>query len=170
MRTPAPAFLLPLVALVASSCATDEDRARPNDDLEAGQRQTAVAEAGRDVMPFDLERTTHVFEKTPDGGLQTVVSDDGDAEQIALIREHLAEEAERFAGGDFHDPEMIHGPEMAGLHALVTGHDRLDIAYAEVDEGAEIRYSSSDPALVEALHQWFDAQLSDHGAHAQPHR
>jgi hypothetical protein len=137
---------------------------------EPRSRQADVAEAGATVMPFDLDRSTHVFEKTGDGGLQTVVSDDHDAEQIALIRKHLAEEAERFARGDFHDPEMIHGPDMGGLHTLVTAHDRLSIVYAEVEDGAEIRYRSDDPTVVDALHQWFDAQLADHGAHAQPHR
>jgi hypothetical protein len=121
-------------------------------------------------MPFDLEATTHVFEKLEDGGLQTVVADTDDPEQVALIRAHLSDEAARFARGDFHDPASIHGHDMPGLHQLVMGHERLSVAYGEVDRGAEIRYSSEDPALVEALHQWFDAQLSDHGPHAQPHR
>lgn len=135
-------------------------------DEPAESRQEEVAAMGSMVMPFDLERTTHVFEKTDFGGLQTVVSDDGDAEQIELIRSHLAEEAERFSRGDFHDPSMIHGDDMAGLHALVTGYEKLEVAYAEVEAGAEIMYSSDDAALVEAIHQWFDAQLSDHGDHA----
>lgn len=137
---------------------------------EMEQRQEEVAEAGRSVMPFDLDATTHVFEKLPDGGLQTVVADADDPEQVALIRAHLTDEAERFQRGDFHDPAMIHGDDMAGMHALMTGHDRIAIAYHEVDRGAEIRYTSEDPALIEAIHQWFDAQLRDHGEHAQAHR
>ena len=36
------------------------------------QRQTEVARVGGLVMPFDLERATHVFEKLERGGLQTV--------------------------------------------------------------------------------------------------
>lgn len=137
-------------------------------DIE--ERQAEVAEAGIDVMPFDLDATTHVFEKLEDGGLQTVVADEDDPEQVALVQAHLADEAERFARGDFHDPAMIHGEDMPGLHALVMGHDRLEIGYREVERGAEIRYTSEDPALVMAIHEWFDAQVSDHGAHAQPHR
>jgi hypothetical protein len=134
------------------------------------RRQAEVAEAGSAVMPFDLERTTHVFEKREDGGLQTVVADGADSEQVSLIRTHLSNEAERFARGDFHDPAQIHGEDMAGLHALVVGHEKLQITYREVERGAEIRYRTTDPSLVEAIHEWFDAQLSDHGAHAQPHR
>ena len=113
-----------------------------------GTRQAEVAEAGRGVMPFDLDASTHIFEKLPDGGLQTVVADAADPDQVSLIRAHLTEEAERFARGDFHDPAMIHGDDMAGLHALMTGHDRLEVAYREVERGAEIRYATDDPALA----------------------
>ncbi|MFT4605958.1 MAG: sugar phosphate isomerase/epimerase [Rhodothermales bacterium] len=132
-------------------------------------RQAEVAAAGASVMAFDLDRTTHVFEPTEDGGLQTVLSDDGDEEQVALIRAHLAEEAERFARGDFHDPAMIHGDDMAGLHALMTGHERMDVAYQDVALGGEIRYQSEDADLVTAIHSWFEAQVRDHGDHAQSH-
>lgn len=139
-------------------------------ETEAEERQTAVAEAGAVVMPFDLDRTTHVFEPLQSGGLQTVLSDDGDAEQVQLIRTHLVEEAERFARGDFHDPSMIHGEDMAGLHALVTGYERLTVSYRDVDLGGEILYESRDGDLVDAVHEWFEAQVRDHGEHAQTHR
>ncbi|MEZ4698838.1 MAG: hypothetical protein R2834_00790 [Rhodothermales bacterium] len=136
---------------------------------EPTARQAVVAERGSMVMPFDLDRTTHHFEKLPDGGRQQVVTDDGDAGQIALIQSHLAEEAERFSRGDFHDPAMIHGDHMAGMHELVMGHDRIEIAYTPLPDGGQILYTTDDPALVEAIHAWFDAQVSDHGHHAQDH-
>jgi hypothetical protein len=158
MRTTAPLLLSAL--LLATACADDE----------MADRQAEVAEAGSMVMPFDLDRSTHVFEKTDFGGIQVVASDDADAEQIRLIRDHLAEEAERFARGDFHDPAMIHGDDMAGMHALVVGHERIAITYRDVDDGGEIRWESEDAELIEAIHAWFDAQVSDHGEHAQAHR
>jgi hypothetical protein len=133
-------------------------------------RLAEVAAKGAEVMPFDLERTTHIFEKRADGGLQQVISDDGDAAQIELIRAHLAEEAERFSQGDFHDPQMIHGENMAGLHQLMTGFQRLTLEYSDIENGAQILYTTPDPELVTALHNWFDAQLSDHGPHAQSDR
>ena len=61
-------------------------------------RLAEVAAKGAVVMPFDLERTTHIFKKMDNGGLQQVVSDDGDAVQIELIQAHLAEEAGRASG------------------------------------------------------------------------
>ena len=121
-------------------------------------------------MPFDLERTTHIFEKIDDGGLQQVITDDGDEEQIALIRQHLREEAERFATGDFHDPSMIHGDEMPGLHELVMGADQLGIVYSDIDDGGQILYTTEDADLIDAVHRWFDTQLADHGDHATEQR
>jgi hypothetical protein len=118
-------------------------------------------------MPFDLERTTHIFDKLEDGGLQQVVADDPtDDDQVALIRAHLVEEAERFQAGDFHDPAMIHGEEMPGLHELMLGADRITVVYRELPNGAAIRYTTGDSDLVAAIHAWFDAQLADHGDHA----
>lgn len=160
MRSRVTRMVVAFVAVCVAACG--------DSDLE--RRRAAVAEAGRTVMPFDLEATTHVFENLDDGGRQSVVAGADDPGQIELIRSHLSEEGERFARGDFHDPAMIHGDEMPGLHTLIMGHKRLKITYRDVERGAEIRYGSEDPALVEAIHQWFDAQRSDHGQHAQPHR
>ena len=109
---------------------------------ELEERRAQVAATGAQVMPFDLDATTHVFEKTEFGGIQQVVADAADPRQVALIREHLEMEAERFARGDFHDPAMIHGEHMAGLHQLVQGHERLSIEYSEIDDGGQILYST----------------------------
>ena len=132
-------------------------------------RQEAVAQRGADVMPFDLERTTHRFSKRPFGGIQTVVADDvTDDEQVRLVREHLRKEAAAFRAGRFDDPARIHGMEMPGLAELRESSGRLDIGYADVRGGARLTFRSADQTLVAALHAWFDAQLVDHGAHSEP--
>ena len=41
-----------------------------SDDQALADRQQAVAEAGAEVMPFNLDATTHVFTDTPTGGIQ----------------------------------------------------------------------------------------------------
>ncbi len=133
-------------------------------------RQLEVAAKGAEVMPFDLERTTHIFGKQENGGLQQVIADDGDAEQIALIRAHLKGEAACFSQGNFHDPAMIHGEQMPGIHDLMMGVSQITITYSELPNGAQILYTTVDPALVTAIHLWFDAQLADHGAHATSHQ
>jgi hypothetical protein len=133
-------------------------------------RRHEVAERGARVMPFDLEKTVHLFQALDDGGLQRVTAKDPhDTAQIALIRSHLKEEAERFRHGDFGDPARIHGADMPGLAELSEGAARIEIRQTDLPDGAEIRYASRDPALVEALHRWFQAQLHDHGRHAVSH-
>ena len=134
----------------------------------AGSRQEEVAERGERVMPFDLERTTHRFAKRAGGGVQTVVADDpSDTEQVRLVREHLAREAEAFRAGRFDDPMAIHGSEMPGLAALRSSAGRIEIEYADVAAGGRITFTTDDAALADALHAWFDAQLADHGEHAE---
>jgi len=119
-------------------------------------------------MPFDLERTTHRFAKQSNGGIQSVVADDpADAEQVALIRDHLTREAEEFRAGRFDDPAAIHGMEMPGLAALRAGADRLTVRYADVPAGGRITFATEAVGLVAALHAWFEAQVVDHGAHAE---
>ncbi|GIH81095.1 hypothetical protein [Planobispora longispora] len=136
--------------------------------LTGEDRRREVAAKGRTVMPFDLDRTTHRFTKAGDGGVQTVTADDpADASQVRLIREHLTEEAARFGRGDFGDPASIHGERMPGLRELSAGYRRIAVSYEELADGAGLTYTTSDPALVTALHAWFDAQVSDHGEHAE---
>jgi hypothetical protein len=129
-------------------------------------RLQEVAEAGAKVMPFDLERTTHVFRDEVWGGELRVVADGAEAEQIALIRRHLSEESARFARGDFASPERIHGQDMPGLAVLRERASALAVRYAELADGAAISFRSEDPAVIAALHTWFAAQRSDHGRHA----
>jgi hypothetical protein len=128
------------------------------------ERRADVAERGARVMPFDLARSTHLFESLPDGGLQTVTAKDpGDTLQIRLIREHVRSESERFPRGDFADPMAIHGHDMPGIAELRAGAGKFEVRYGEIPGGATIRYRSNEAQLVAALHRWFEAQRMDHG-------
>jgi hypothetical protein len=130
------------------------------------QRAEEVAARGATVMPFDLTKTRHRFEKAPDGGLQTVTAiDPADSAQIGLIRQHLAHEAARFTAGDYSDPRAIHGADMPGLAALSKGASQIWVTFTPLPNGGNIRYTTRDPALVPALHRWFDAQTTDHAEH-----
>jgi hypothetical protein len=133
-------------------------------------RQEVVAERGPDIMPFDLKATTHIFTKTPAGGIQqVVVKNANDAKQTGLIREHLKKIAAQFSKGEFSGPTHIHGAEMPGLAELKAAQTtEIKIQYREITTGAEIIYTTKNQKLVTALHNWFDAQLADHGHDAMP--
>lgn len=131
----------------------------------AAMRQHEVAARGAAVMPFDLAATVHVFTKASDGGTQRVVArDPDDARQVALVRAHLREIAQRFGAGDFSAPERIHGAAMPGLAQLRAARPgQIGIEYRDVEGGAELVYRTADPRLADSLHQWFDAQVAEHG-------
>lgn len=131
-------------------------------------RQAEVAERGKDVMPFQLQATVHIFTKTADGGTQRVVARNiADAGQTLLVRQHLQEIRTQFLKGDFSGPAHIHGQDMPGLAQLRAAKPgQIAIDYREVEGGAELVFRSADGRLVSALHQWFDAQVSDHGRDA----
>ncbi|PIS05114.1 MAG: aspartate carbamoyltransferase [Candidatus Buchananbacteria bacterium CG10_big_fil_rev_8_21_14_0_10_42_9] len=134
------------------------------------QRQQEIHERGTLVMPFDLDKTTHVFNQTDAGGIQQVrAKDPNDTEQIQLIQQHLRAEADRFSQGDFGDPQTLHGESMPGLDVLTTQADELEVEYKELEDGAQISYLSDNPEVLNAIHLWFMAQLTDHGTDAQPH-
>jgi hypothetical protein len=136
-------------------------------DGGTGDRQAEVAERGQEVMPFDLDATTHTFTDTDTGGVQSVTADDPDDDrQIELIRGHLRKEKERFSRGDFDDPAAIHGEDMPGVAELADGYDRITVTYVERPDGAALVYTTNDPELVEAVHAWFERQVMDHGEHA----
>lgn len=137
-----------------------------NDTL--AQRQADVAERGAQVMPFDLEATTHVFTKNHTGGIQLVTADRPDDQtQIALIRAHLRAERDKFAQGDFGDPAAIHGHDMDGVAELEAGYADITVSYTQRTDGAQLTYETDDPELVNAIHSWFDRQVMDHAAHAE---
>lgn len=155
-HTLAPIVLSLFVSLPLASYAAD------------ASRQAEVVRRGTDVMPFSLAATTHVFTKTAQGGVQRVIAkDSADAEQVRLVRSHLREIESQFRQGDYSGPSHIHGMDMPGLAELKSAPPgSITIRYQDVKGGAELSYRTADVKLVAALHRWFDAQLSDHGADA----
>ncbi len=135
--------------------------------LHADDRQGMIHSMGANVMPFDLNKTLHIFRMTESGGVQQVViRDPADADQLPMIRMHLQHEALSFRGGDYSDPASLHGAEMPGVKELAEGAARIQIDYQPLPNGAEITFTTDDLHLITALHRWFGAQLSDHGADA----
>lgn len=127
-------------------------------------RQDAVRLKGSQIMPFDLNKTTHVFKPLDNGGLQQVIAKNPyDKESILLIQQHLQKEAERFQKGDYSDPAFIHGINMVGLSSLSQASGKIIITFVVLPNGAQITYLSQDPQLVTAIHDWFIAQTMDHG-------
>ena len=160
------AFIAALVASLLTGCAGQGEGTTTTATTDQ-TRQAEVRTNGAAVMPFDLDKTKHTFTNTADGGDQTVtVRDPRDPEQLDLLREHLREIAEEFSAGNFAAPAAIHGSAMPGLETLQARPDSYTITYIEQPDGAKLEYRSTDAEIIAALHDWFDAQLTDHGADA----
>jgi hypothetical protein len=131
-------------------------------------RQGLVAERGTQVMPFDLERTMHSFQTTAYGGLQEVYAKDpADTQQVQLVRGHLQQIAASMSEGDFSSQAAIHDTTMPGLTQMQARFRELKVEYRETPAGAQLVYSAPNaPDLVPAIHDYFNAQNTDHGRHA----
>jgi hypothetical protein len=160
IRWPHAAALATLGAVFAGGCGSS---------ATVSDRQAAVRARGQQVMPFELNRTTHTFAKTAAGGIESVtVKNAADRAQLPLIREHLRKEERLFSRGDFRDPMATHGMAMPGLDTLRAHASQINITYRPLAQGAQLRYTTTDQNTRNALHDWFDAQLMDHGSDAHP--
>jgi len=130
--------------------------------------QEQVHQMAHSVMPFDISKTVHIFKMTEFGGTQQViVKDPGSTDQISFIQQHLRHEAERFQHGDYSDPAKLHGTHMPGLKELQAGASDIKVSYTILPAGAELTFETTDLRLLTAIHRWFGAQLSEHGADAK---
>ncbi len=133
--------------------------------LFAQTTQDSVHQMSHSVMPFNMSKTVHIFKMTESGGVERVVArDPSESDQVALIQQHLRHEAEKFQRGDYSDPAKLHGTDMPGLKELRTGASRIKVSYTKLSAGAEITFETTELHLLTAIHRWFGAQLSEHGA------
>lgn len=134
------------------------------------ERVEEVQQSSREVVPYSLDQTLQSFTKTVHGGVQhVVVKPTADKEQVKLIQEHLRELTNQFRKGNFSATQRVHGADMPGLAQLKKAAlDDIRYEYESLPNGAQIHFSTEYPQYVQALHEWFDAQRSDHGSAEVP--
>jgi hypothetical protein len=162
------AFIVATAAVLCGLRAYGDATANPQTTPPADDtRQEHIHHMGGHVMPFQLGKTQHVFEMTETGGvMQVIARDPKDADQIRMIQHHLEHEAGLFQKGDFSDPARLHGKQMPGLSDLAAAGAKLHVRYSTMSDGAQVSFRSNDIHVITAVHRWFGAQLSDHGADA----
>ncbi len=159
-------FVRRLVILLAAATATILLCA-PSAGL-AETSQERVHRMSHHVMPFEMSKTVHIFKMTEFGGAMRVLArDPDDADQISLIRQHLKHETERFKRGDYADPAKLHGADMPGLAELQANPSAIEVSYNALPDGGQISFKTNDLRMLTAIHRWFGAQLSEHGADAR---
>lgn len=125
-----------------------------------------LAQREQQIRPYAINQTEEAFVRTVHGGVQHVVAKSPEnTAQIKLIQAHLLKIAGQFKNGDFSVTERMHGADMPGLAQLKRAKpDEIKFEYRALKNGGQIHYSSEYPQFVAALHEWFDAQASEHGS------
>lgn len=98
------------------------------------------------------------FIPTSYGGIEDAVALEPSAVAVKILRTQTRKRAAAFARGDFVDPTNPHGDLVPGLREMRRQWNKMHVRYEDVPNGSRIRYSTSDPVMVEALHQWFVAR------------
>lgn len=162
--------VLVLGALAVPSLRAQEPASCPLHAAHTAARESNdLDHRGDKVMGFEHTRTTHHFLLEPDGGvIQVEANDPADAESRQAIRTHLEEIAGHFSRGDFSAPFAIHQREMPGVPVMTRKKDAIRYRYEEMERGARVRITTSDPEAVAAVHDFLKAQIADHrtGDHA----
>ncbi|MDO9270164.1 MAG: aspartate carbamoyltransferase [Methylobacter sp.] len=151
-----PLILVGLLLFSTAAAAFEKTGPEPVDEVRQRAQQ---------VVPYTLDQALQTFTKTVHGGIQHVVAKSAnDTREIKLIQTHLLEIANEFRKGDFSITERVHGADMPGLTQLkMAKTDDIKFEYKALPNGAQIHYSTEYPQFVQALHEWFDAQMIEHG-------
>ncbi len=154
-------ILAGLLLFSTTALALEKASPKPTDEMRQRAQQ---------VVPYTLDQALQTFTKTVHGGVQHVVAKSADdTRQIKLIQAHLLEISNQFRKGDFSVTERMHGADMPGLAQLKTAEtDDIKFEYKALENGAQIHYSTEYPQFVQALHEWFDAQISEHRSEEIP--
>jgi hypothetical protein len=149
-------FLMLLILFSGSALAVEKNSPEPNAKVQQHTQQ---------IVPYAVDQTKQMFTKTVHGGVQHVVVKSADnTEQIKLIQSYLQKMSNNFTKGDFSETERIHGANMPGLAQLKKAHPYdIKFEYKALPLGAQVHYSTEYPLLIQALHEWLDAQMKDHG-------
>ena len=99
------------------------------------------------------------FVSTPDGGIEDAGAINPSGAEVKKVQAQTRKRAAAFARGDFVDPTNPHGDLVPGLREMRRQWNKMHVRYEDLPNGARIRYSTSDPVMVEALHQWFVARV-----------
>ncbi len=157
-------YFLPAVGLLFICTTVSAVEKVTSNQVDAVQQRT------QQVVPYSLEQTQLTFTKTVHGGIEHVVAKSADNyQQIKLIQENLLKMANDFRKGDFSVTEHIHGADMPGLKQIKKAEtDDIKYEYEALPDGAQIHYTTEYPQYVQAIHEWFEAQMREHNNEGAP--
>jgi len=124
---------------------------------------SSALRAGR-VMGFDQSRTTHHFLLFTDGGsIDVSVNDPADTTNRDAIRAHLPHIAMMFEEGRFDAPMLVHdSTHLPGAKEMTERRAAIRYAYVQTEKGGRVDIVTSEPAALNAVHQFLTFQIAEH--------
>jgi len=153
------------LATVALMCAALSSAALAQHDASAHDQHMAdLKKHGAEAMGFDQDKTTHHFRLYKDGGaVEVAAKDPADAASIGQIRDHLKQQAKKFAAGDFGAPQHTHGQVPPGVDTMTRLRSKIQYEFQSTERGGRLRITTADAQALAAVHQFLRFQIEDHG-------
>ena len=118
---------------------------------------------GDHVMGFDHMKTTHHFLLQEQGGsIEVTANSSDDVESREQIRMHLKHIAKMFAEGNFNAPMLIHDQTPPGAPVMQKLKGEITYNFEEIDRGAAVRISTTNPTALKAIHDFLRFQIKEH--------
>jgi len=127
------------------------------------QHMADVKQHGAEAMGFDQDKTTHHFRLYKDGGaVEVQANDPADTASISQIRDHLKEQAKRFAAGVFTAPQHTHGQVPPGVDRMTRLRSKIQYEFQPTERGGRLRITTADAQAIAAVHDFLRFQIEDH--------
>jgi len=153
-------------AVVLAGCHADSHESRQRDQA-ADSGFAGVQRRGAVVMGVNQYTSRHVFEPLPDGGRIALERSVDDSMGAAQIRRHMRMIARQFTAGDFRLPGIVHDREVPGTRVMAERRASISYTVEPLPRGGAVRVRSSDPAAVQAIHDFLAFQRQEHHASAR---
>ncbi len=152
------------LATVALACVVLSGIAVTQHDPSAHDQHMAdVKKHGAEAMGFDQDKATHHFRLYKDGGaVEVQANDPADTASIGQIRDHLKEQAKKFAAGDFGAPQHTHGEVPPGVETMTRLRSKIQYEFQATESGGRLRITTADAQALAAVHDFLRFQIKDH--------
>ena len=134
-----------------------------HDSSSHQQHMAELNKHGAEAMGFDQDKTTHHFRLYKDGGaVEVQAKDPADTASIGQIRDHLKQQAKKFAAGDFGAPQHTHGQVPSGVETMTRLRSKIRYEFESMEQGCRLRITTADAQALAAVHQFLRFQIEDH--------
>jgi hypothetical protein len=127
------------------------------------QHMAELNKHGAEAMGFDQDKTTHHFRLYREGGaVEVQAKDPADAASVGQIRDHLKQQAKKFAAGDFGAPQHTHGQVPPGVETMTKLRSKIKYEFESMEHGGRLRITTADAQALAAVHDFLRFQIDDH--------